>query len=138
MGAQENKQVVQQLYAAYGRGDIQGLLALLSEDIEWVSSGEGLPYTGTYRGHAGMANLFEKLAHEVETEAFEPREFIAEGDRVLVVGWERGKVKATNREYEFHWVTSFTVRNGKITNIQEYTDTLAVAKAYGLAASAAA
>ena len=138
MGAQENKQVVQQIYAAYARGDVQGVLALLSEEIEWVSSGEGLPYAGTYRGHAGMASLFEKLAGEVEIAAFEPREFIAEGDRVLVVGWERGKVKATNRGYEFHWVTAFTVRNGKITNIQEYTDTLAVAKAYGLAASAAA
>jgi ketosteroid isomerase-like protein len=138
MGAQENKQIVQQGYAAFARGDIQGLLALLAEDIEWVSSGEGLPLSGTYRGHAGVANFFEKLSREAEIEAFEPREFIAEGDRVLVVGRERGKVKATNREYEYDWVMAFTVRNGKVTNFQGYSDTLAIAKAHGLAASAAA
>jgi uncharacterized protein len=138
MGAQENKQVVQQAYSAFARGDIQGLLALCAEDIQWVSPGEGLPPTGTYHGHAAVANAFEKLVRELEIDALEPREFIAEGDRVLVLGWEHGKVRASNRKYEFHWVMAFNVRDGKITSCHEYNDTLALARAYGLAASAAA
>ena len=137
MGTQENVQLVKDGYAAFARGDIQGLLTLLSEDIEWVVPGAELPLAGTYRGHDGVANFFQKLALESETLAFEPREFVAEGDRVLVVGWERAKVKATNRTAEVDWIMSFTVRNGKIAIFREYADTKALADAYGSIARAA-
>jgi uncharacterized protein len=48
---------------------------------------------------------------------------VAEGDRVLVMGWERGRVKPTNRNYETHWVMAFALRNGKVAEFREYTDT---------------
>jgi hypothetical protein len=54
-----------------------------------------------------------------------------------VVGWERAKVKATNRTVELDWIMSFTVRNGKVAKFREYTDTKALADAYGSAARAA-
>jgi ketosteroid isomerase-like protein len=138
MGTQENLQVVKNGYAAFGRGDIQGLLALFADDIEWVSPGEGLPLAGTYRGHAEVAGFFQKLSQLVEFSSFEPREFLADGDRVLVVGFSRAKVKTTNSTFEGHWVMAFTVRGGKVTNFREYTDTLADARAFGVAASASA
>jgi ketosteroid isomerase-like protein len=137
MGLQENLQVVKDGYAAYGRGDIPGVLALLSEDIEWHIPGAGLPLAGTYRGHNGVANFFEKLALETDVLDFQPREFVAEGDRVLVIGWERTKVKATNRTLEADWVMAFTVRNGKVAKFREYTDTKAIAAAYESTARAA-
>ena len=59
----------------------------------------------------------------------EPPEFVVQGDRVLVVGFARGKVKATNRTFEDHFVFAITVRNGKLTNIREYVDTQALARA---------
>jgi ketosteroid isomerase-like protein len=68
---------------------------------------------------------------------FQPREFVADGDRVLVVGWERAKVKATNRTVELDWIMSFTLLNGKVAKFREYTDTKALADAYGAAARAA-
>lgn len=69
--------------------------------------------------------------------AFEPREFVADGDRVLVIGWERGKVKATNRMFQADWVMAFTVRDGKVAKFHEYSDTQAIAEAYTSAARAA-
>ena len=66
---------------------------------------------------------------------FQPREFVADGDRVLVIGWERAKVKATNRTFELDWVMAFTVRNGKVVSFREYTDTKAMADAYESAAA---
>ena len=62
MGIQENVQLVKNGYAAFARRDIQGLLALFAEDIEWVIPGAGLPLSGTYRGHAGVASFFQKLS----------------------------------------------------------------------------
>ena len=126
MSAQKNVQIVKDAYAAFGRGDIQGLLALFAEDIEWITPGEGLPLAGTYRGHAAVADFFQKVSEVMELSFWEPREFVAEGDRVLVVGVESGRIKATNRMFEGHWVMAFTVRNGKVTNVREYVDTLGV------------
>ena len=135
MSVQENVQVVKDGFAAFGRGDIQGLLALLAEDIEWIVPGEGLPLAGTYRGHAAVASFFQKVLEMFEYSSVEPREFLAEGDRVLVVGFESGRVKATNRTFEAHWVIAFTVRNGKVTNVRDYIDTLAQARALEVAES---
>ncbi len=137
MGTQENVQVVKDGYAAFMRGDVPGLLALLSEDVEWHIPGPGLPLEGVYRGHGGVANFFQKLTQESDILDFQPREFLAEGDRVLVVGWERVKVKATNRTAEVDWVMSFTVRNGKVVSFREYTDTKAIADAHASSAAAA-
>jgi uncharacterized protein len=137
MGMQENLQLVKEGYAAFSRGDIPGLLALFAEDIEWRSPGAGLPLAGTYRGHGEVANFFQKLSQEVDILDFQPREFVAEGDRVLVVGWERAKVKATNRTVELDWVMAFTVRNGKVATFREYTDTKVMADAYASSAAAA-
>jgi len=71
----------------------------------------------------------------METSFPEPLEFVAQGDRVLVVGFSTGKVKATNRTFEDHFVIAITVRNGKLTNIREYIDTLALARASEMDAS---
>jgi hypothetical protein len=137
MGAQENVQLVKEGYIAFSRGDIPGLLALMAEDVEWHIPGAGLPLAGTYRGRDGVATFFQKLSADANILDFQPREFVAEGDRVIVVGWERIKVKATNRTTELDWVMSFTVRNGKVAIFREYTDTKALAEAYESAARAA-
>ena len=137
MGTQENVQIIKDAYAAFGRGDIPGLLALLTEDVVWDSPGEGLPLSGTYRGRDGVANFFQKLTQEAEVLDFQPREFVADGDRVLVVGWERMKVKATGRGAEIDWVMAFTIRNGKIAKFREYADTKAIADAHAPSAAAA-
>ena len=55
MSVQKNVQIVENGFAAFGRGDIQGVLALFAEDSEWISPGEGLPLAGTHRGHAALA-----------------------------------------------------------------------------------
>jgi len=131
---QENVQIVKDFFAAMG-GDKQGLLALSAEDIEWIIPGEDWPLAGTHRGHAGLADLLQKASEMVETSYPEPPEFVAQGDRVLVVGFARGRIKATNRTFEDHWVFAITVRNGKVTNIREYVDTQALARASVMAAS---
>jgi len=120
---------VKDAFAAIGRGDMQGLLALSAEDIEWIIPGEDWPLAGTRRGHAGLADLFQTQSESMETTFMEPREFVAQGDRVFVVGFARGRVKATNKTWEDDWVFAITVRNGKLTSIREYIDTQALARA---------
>src|ERR1035438_9686135 len=129
MSIEKNVQIVKNFLAALGSGDKRGLLALSAEDIEWIIPGEDWPLAGTHRGHEGLADVLQKASEEIETTYPAPPEFVAQGDRVLVVGVATGKIKATNKAFEDHWVFDITVRNGKLTNIREYIDTQALARA---------
>lgn len=136
MSRQESKRVVKDLYAAFGRGNIATVLALLAEDVIWQLPGTVPHYSGTYKGLSSVADFFQKLYGSVEIEIFE-REFVAEGDRVLVTGWSRGRVKSTGRMFDNHWVMAFSVRDGKIIKFEEYADTQALATAHDVNSHAA-
>ncbi len=134
MSIEKNIQTVKDFFAAIGRGDREALLALAAEDLEWIIPGEDWPLEGTRHGHAGLADLLETASKSMETST-EPREFVAQGDRVLVVGVATGKIKATNRTFKDDWVFAITVRNGKVAKIREYIDTQALARASEMDAS---
>src|SRR4029453_12333225 len=135
MNTEKNIQIVKDFFEALGSGDKQRLLALSAEDIEWIIPGEDWPLAGTHRGHAGLADLLQKAPGKLETPLPEPPEFVAQGDRVIVVGFAKGRIIATNKTFEDHWVFAITVRNGKLTNIREYIDTQALARASEMDAS---
>jgi uncharacterized protein len=135
MSTEKNVQTVKNFFAAIGRGDKEDLLALVAEDIEWIIPGEDWPLAGTHRGRAGVADAFQKASEEVPFSYTEPPEYVAQGDRVLVVGFAKGKIKATNKTFEDHFVFAITVRDGKLTNIREYIDTQALARASQMDAS---
>ena len=135
MSIEEIVQIVKDFFAAMGSGDKQGLLALSAEAIEWIIPGENWPLAGTHRGHAGLAAVLQKASEEIEMTYPEPPEFVAQGERVMVVGVATGKIKATNRAFKDDWVFAITVRNGKLTNIREYIDTQALARASEMPAS---
>ena len=135
MSLEKNVQSVKDFLAALGRRDREGLLALANEDIEWIIPGENWPLAGTYLGHAGLEKLLEKANDTMETSFPEPPEFIAHGDRVVVVGIATGRIKATNKKWEDHWVFDIIVRDGKLTKVREYVDTQALARAAKTAAT---
>jgi ketosteroid isomerase-like protein len=135
MSTQENVQIVKHFFAAMGGYSKHDLLALVAEDIEWIIPGEDWPLAGTHRGHAELADVLQKASGEVETTYPKPPEFVAQGDRVLVVGVATGKIKATNKPFKDHWVFDITVRDGKVSNIREYIDTQALARASQMDAS---
>ena len=129
MSAQENVQVVKDFFAAMGSGDKEGLLDLSADDIEWIVPGKDWPLAGTHRGHAGLRAFLQKASETMETSFPEPPEYVAQGDRVLVVGFATGRIKATDKTFEDDWVFAITVRDGKVAKIREYVDTQALARA---------
>jgi ketosteroid isomerase-like protein len=135
MSIEENVQIVKDFFAAMGAYNKQDLLALVAEDIEWVIPGEGWPLAGTHRGHAELAAVLQKASEEAEMTYPKPPEFVAQGDRVLVVGVATGKIKATNKSFKDDWVFDITVRDRKVAKIREYIDTQALARASEIDAS---
>jgi ketosteroid isomerase-like protein len=93
-----------------------------------------VPMGGERRGQAAVAEFFKILSHSMHFEVFEPREFVAQGDKVVVLGYYKAKT-GSGRPFASEWVMIFTVANGKVTQFQEFTDVAALNAAFeGVAA----
>jgi len=131
MSERENTQLVQQAYHAFQNGDIPALLNALSEDVEWVvPEVEGLPGRGTWRGPEQVGEFFRILSDTQEPRQLDLREFVAQGDKVVLLGHYVWHVKDTGKEWESDFVHALSVREGKVTRFQEYTDTAAFGAAF--------
>ena len=82
MGAQENKQAAKDGYAAFSSGDAEGAMRNIDDSIEWTARGDNA-LTGTHKGKQAVGELWGKLASK--TFSNEPHDFIAEGDKVVVL-----------------------------------------------------
>ena len=134
MSEQTNVAVVQQTYEAVGRGDVPGVLDLLTDDVVWTFQGPStIPFAGVHHGHEGIAEFFSSVGEALEFVQFEPREFVAQGDNVVVLGYERSLAKATGRPLEQEWAHVYTLRDGKIATGRFFEDTAAEVSAFGAA-----
>jgi ketosteroid isomerase-like protein len=130
MDENSNPKVVQNAYAAFGRGDVDGILGLLADNVEWQSFGPAeLPMTGLRRGKPEVGRFFKQVGETWNFERFEPREFIVQGDLVVALGYYSGTAKGPGRKFAAEFAHAFTVQGGKITRFREYTDTANLAAA---------
>src|SRR5207237_8136868 len=98
----------------------------------WIVSGheDGIANAGTYRVREGVSKFFSVLAANVEYSLYEPREFIAQGNRVAVFGHYQGTVRPSGNSVEAEWAMSWTLQAGKATKFRAYDDTAAVVAAF--------
>jgi uncharacterized protein len=130
MNASAPVAIAQNLYAAFGRGDLPFILDGLATDVEWAYPGpDTIPFAGRFRGRDAVTGFFAKLSESVELLEFEPRTFVNDGETVVVLGHERGNARRTGRAFEVDWAHVFIIREGKVASFVEYTDTAAVAAA---------
>ncbi len=137
MSEQENISIAQQAYAHFKNGDIAALLGILSDDVQWtLPEIDNVPFAGTRRGRAAVADFFSTLAAVQDVLEFEPLDFTAQNDKVVVQGRYRWQIKENGREYGSQWAHVFTVRDGRVVAFQEYMDTAVAAAAFSKALSA--
>lgn len=131
MSEQENLQLVQQNYAAFGQGDLPTLLNNLADDVVWFSRyTSNVPFAGEWQGHSGVTQFFTQVGESLEVQDFGIEEFIAQNDKVVVLGYEKVKVKSTGAEYKNEWVHVWTLKDGKAVKVKTYNDTATVAAAF--------
>lgn len=124
MSAEQNKQLIAKGYELFGKGDIDALLATYADNIEWSSPEvDNVPFSGSYHGKEEVRQFFTDLENALTPLEFTPREMIAEGDKVVVLGHEAWSVRANNRRMEGDWVHVFTIRDGLVVAFQDYPHT---------------
>ncbi len=129
MSNHENLDTVKRLYAAFGTGDLSSLLGTLDTGIEWAVPGAA-PWSGEGRGHDHVQRFFQAFGTAASLKTFEPRSSVADGDTVVVMGYEEGTARETGRDWKAHFTHVFTIGDGKITAHREYVDTKAIADAF--------
>lgn len=131
MSEHENLEVVRSVYAAFGRGDLEGILARLDPQVSWRTPGPpDLPTAGLRRGVAEVREFFGLLLKTFDIQEFRPAEFLTQGDKVVVLGTSREGPKGTGRMVNFRWVHVFTIRNGKIVECEEPADVSELVEEY--------
>ena len=123
---------VQRLYAAYGRGDVDAVLAELADDVDWAAeaASDSAPWYGTYHGKAAVPGFFAAIASNVDVSAFEVQSIAAnEHDVIAVVRWTY-TVRSTGRTasmYMQHW---FRFADGRIVFFRGSEDSEQTARAF--------
>lgn len=126
-----NVETIQALYAAFGKGDIAGVVAGLDPDVDWEHSWGGAPlkWFAPRKGAAEVPGFFASLS-DFEFVRFEPLAFLEGGDMVAVPIRIELRVKATGktiRDLEVHlWTLG---RDGKVVAMRHLVDTLQYAQA---------
>ena len=131
MSEQENLQLVQQNYAAFGRGDLPGFLSNLTDDVVWESRyTSNIPFGGLWHGHEGVTQFFANLGETLDVKDFGIEEFISQANTVVVLGYEKVQIKSTGSEYKNEWVHVWKLKEGKVTKVRTYNDTATAAAAF--------
>ena len=105
---QAHLDAVGRLYAAYGAGDLDGVLAELTDDVDWAAEAAGVdvPWYGPHRGKGAVPRFFEAIASSIDITRFELVGMTAnDTDGVATIHWTF-TVKATGRSatmYMQHW-----------------------------------
>jgi ketosteroid isomerase-like protein len=119
-----NLAAVRSSYEAFGRGDLDGALAMMDEDIVWHQA-QGLPHGGVYHGLAAVrAAIFDPLDEEWWDD-FDatPTEIIAAGEHVLVLGRYTATAKASGAVLDVPFAHVWRFENGRAVRFVQFTDT---------------
>ncbi len=128
---EKNIELVKQLYFSFSKKDINAILKLLSDDIEWGEPDNPYnPAGGTRKGHAGFLEWLNIGKEAEDILVLEPKRFLYDENSVAVIGYMKCKAKLTGSIYESDFVHLAIIKEGKISKFQEFFDTYAASEAF--------
>jgi len=132
--SQENVEIVSRAWAAWIKGDIDALFETFDPEVEWdTTTFEGWPDPDVYHGHEGVRRFFEEwLASWERYEAGVEEYLDVDGDRVLVLCWQRALGAGSNVPVRMDWAQLCTLRRGLICRMEAYSDRREAFEAAGL------
>ena len=125
-----NLETVKGFYAGAAAGDPDQITSLMAPELSWQQT-PGFPNAATYTTpDEVLTGVFATLAKEWDGFKGVPEEFIDAGDKIVVTGTYSGTSKATGRSFEAPFAHVFTVRDGAIVQMRQFTDTALVNAAW--------
>ncbi len=119
---QKNIELVKKGYEAFSAGDVETVMSLFDDSIEWVQPGDSA-ISGIYRGKAELGEYLSRLGEKSVT--LKLNRLIADGD-IVVALTEVTADGETGQDADV-----FTLRDGKTVRVQVHTDTAVMERVYG-------
>ncbi|WP_436312483.1 nuclear transport factor 2 family protein [Variovorax sp. LjRoot84] len=111
------------------RGDsAQHWMDLMAEDVHWCSLGAaaaGASYTQGCCSKSEVQRYFLELSRSWEMLDYTADEFVAQGDRVVMLGSCEWKHRGTGKTVKTPKADVIRMRDGKIVDFMEFYDTAA-------------
>ena len=111
--------VVQNFFAAYGRGDLEGMQAFIADDVEWHIPGHH-KLAGTKRGIQEFTDFFAKLGEA----GFKAQVMILAANDNYVIDAHRGFSTKADENIDLNWVLLYQIEDGKIKRVQNFSGDL--------------
>jgi len=118
---------IRAVYAALGAQDVAAITALTDPDVQIYQS-EELPYGGVHHGYDGLAEFLGGVAKAIDSRLTTGDLYIA-GDDIVQIGRSTGVARSTGTPFDSPEVHIWRVRDGRITNLRSYIDTVEVTAA---------
>lgn len=129
--SQENVAIVRRGYDLFSKGDLEGMLAYLDDDIE-INEGSLMPGAGSYRGHDGFLLAIEHWAGEFEDFHVEIERVIEAQESVVTLVRQRGRGRQSGVPVEIQIANVLDFNDGKIVRWSMFTVFADALKAVGL------
>jgi ketosteroid isomerase-like protein len=123
-GTEANLAAVRSSYAAFSKGDLDGALVMMSDDIVWHQA-QGLPHGGVYEGlPAVRAAIFDPL-DEQWWDDFDatPSDIFGSDEFVVVLGRYTGRAKASGVPLDIPFAHVWRFEDGRAVRFHQFTDT---------------
>ena len=118
--SQADVELVRALYAAFNRKDVDGVIALLGDDMV-AHVDEGMPWSGSYYGPEGFRRFLEIIDEYVEL-SIETDSLVDTGPVVVQIGRTTGYARATGTKFSFEEAHFWAVKGGKIVVFRNYSE----------------
>jgi uncharacterized protein len=135
MSAERNLQIVQDIYAAFTRGDLAFVLDRVHPECEAFSvisdAPTGVAWHRHDRGRDGAKQFFDALLGAIEFRVFAPRDFAAMGDHVYITLHMECVIRATGAPLVLdECIHHFTFKDGRAVRWRASEDTACTAAAF--------
>src|SRR5579883_1727116 len=125
------KKLVQGLYEAFQKGDLQAHSDHVSPDLEFVAPNiTKEPVSGIVKGRDEVLKAVLSVPELLEIQSFETKEFVTQGNTVAVFCHLKALVKSTGRHLDEPLIDVWTVQDGKVTRRQTYFNSAVFAAAF--------
>jgi ketosteroid isomerase-like protein len=132
--SQQNVEVIRRIWEEWNRGDLNAVFALYAPDVEFdVTRYPEWPDADIARGREPVRRFFtEFLATWESYEGTLETLLDAGDDRVFAIIRQRFRGRGSGAGVEMHWAQIYTLRDGVIFRIQNFSDRAEALEAVGM------
>lgn len=134
-----NLSTVQQIYAAFGQGDIPTIINHLDDNVSWegwadnTAQKAGVPWLKAQKGKEGAMAFFQYIGSMMKIKDFQVLNILEGGNQVAAEFIIEADVPGTGGHFRDEEMHLWTFNDaGKVTRLRHYTDTAKHIKAAGL------